>query len=446
MKKIALIHFRSGFTDGVSLEMNKWEIVLKELGHEVYYVSGEAKNEAFIIEEMNLNSVKFKMFFNNCYVALKDFKNEKLLEEAILLEAKIIEDKLFKIIKKNKIDLLIPNNVSSLGLHLPTGIAIANIIKKTNIKVVYHHHDFYFERERYNNPTASFINDLLLNYFPYNNENTTHVVINKIAQRSLIKMRNINSTVIPNVFDFKQKKWEIDDYNKDLKGKLGIKENDLVFLQATRIEDRKAIEIALDVVKEVYLNRSKLVNNRLYNGKVFNNDSKIHLIIAGLNELVSDKFELLNNKIIEMPFKVHLISDMVGAARSETPKKYSLWDIYPHADFVTYPSILEGWGNQLIEALFSKKPVIVYKYPVYKTDIKKYKFKVVSLGSKYEIDKNGLKRISDFRIKKASNKIINLLKDNKKYEKITESNFKKAFENLSFENLKTKIKNVINNI
>ncbi|MEN3009283.1 MAG: glycosyl transferase family 1, partial [Pseudothermotoga sp.] len=39
--KIALLHFRAGFTDGVSLEMEKWKTVLERMGHEVLYVAGE---------------------------------------------------------------------------------------------------------------------------------------------------------------------------------------------------------------------------------------------------------------------------------------------------------------------------------------------------------------------------------------------------------------------
>ncbi|HOT87697.1 MAG TPA: glycosyl transferase family 1, partial [Thermotogota bacterium] len=42
--KIGLMHFRSGFTDGVSLEMDKQKTVLEEMGHEVVFVCGELQS------------------------------------------------------------------------------------------------------------------------------------------------------------------------------------------------------------------------------------------------------------------------------------------------------------------------------------------------------------------------------------------------------------------
>jgi hypothetical protein len=49
---------------------------------------------------------------------------------------------------------------------------------------------------------------------------------------------------------------------------------------------------------------------------------------------------------------------------------FTLWDIYPHAHFITYPSTYEGFGNALIETLYFRKPLIVHTYPQYVADIK----------------------------------------------------------------------------
>ena len=42
--------------------------------------------------------------------------------------------------------------------------------------------------------------------------------------------------------------------------------------------------------------------------------------------------------------------------KTASEEQYSLWDIYPHADFITYPSLLEGFGNAFLEAIYFKKP------------------------------------------------------------------------------------------
>jgi len=48
---------------------------------------------------------------------------------------------------------------------------------------------------------------------------------------------------------------------------------------------------------------------------------------------------------------------------------HTLHDAYLAADLITYPSLFEGYGNALIEAIFYGKPVVVNRYPVYVADI-----------------------------------------------------------------------------
>ena len=67
-------------------------------------------------------------------------------------------------------------------------------------------------------------------------------------------------------------------------------------------------------------------------------------------------------------------------------KIYNFWDAYVFADLITYPSLLEGWGNQFLEGIFAKKPLIIFEYPVFLTDIKEKGFNIVSLGDNYKKD------------------------------------------------------------
>jgi glycosyltransferase involved in cell wall biosynthesis len=48
---------------------------------------------------------------------------------------------------------------------------------------------------------------------------------------------------------------------------------------------------------------------------------------------------------------------------------HSLHDAYLAADLITYPSLYEGFGNALLEALYYGVPVLVNRYPVYVADI-----------------------------------------------------------------------------
>jgi glycosyltransferase involved in cell wall biosynthesis len=73
-------------------------------------------------------------------------------------------------------------------------------------------------------------------------------------------------------------------------------------------------------------------------------------------------------------------SERFGEYRGTTAdgkKIYSLSDVYPHADLVTYPSLIEGFGNAFLEALYYRKPLVVNNYAIYATDIRPKGFKVI---------------------------------------------------------------------
>ena len=70
--------------------------------------------------------------------------------------------------------------------------------------------------------------------------------------------------------------------------------------------------------------------------------------------------------------------------RGVTPdgrKIYTLYDIYPHADLVTYPSTFEGFGNAFLEAIYFKKPIVVNNYSIYAIDIRPKGFKVIEFDN-----------------------------------------------------------------
>jgi len=259
--------------------------------------------------------------------------------------------------------------------------------------------------------------------------------------------RNLDSIIIPNVFDFDEKLWNVDDYNKDFREKLGIKDNDILMLQATRITNRKAIELAIDVVGEMQKeeNRKILEEAKLYNGKSFNGNSRIVLVLAGMIETADDYIERLKTRAEENSVEMLFVNNLVEHSRciKNNNKMYSLWDTYVFADIITYPSIQEGWGNQFLEGLFAKKPMLVFEYDVYKEDIKRKGFKVVSLGDKYELNEYGLAKVDKRVIERAAGECIKLLIDKDYREKIVEENFQSGREFFSLKSLEEKLKIII---
>ncbi len=446
--KIAMIHYRIGETDGVSLEMDKWKLSFEKLGHEVIYISGDKSAiDSVVVPRLSFKTAEHKKFFSNSYVKLTDYTEGELIDTFEKYSDELAED-LIKIIEDNNIDMIVPNNVSSLGFNVPIGIGIAKLIERTNIVCLYHHHDFYWERDRYSKPTCNYVTECLSKYFPFNNERTKHCVINQIAKAELMTRKGIDSVVVPNVFDFSAPLWIKDDYNRYIRNELGIKDNDLVFLQATRIADRKAIEMAVDLLNVLFKYKDKLIGRELYNGEVFTKHSEIYFVLAGMNELEDDRFEILNRRINESKFKSLYINDMVGHSRgiNGVQQKYSLWDIYTISDFVTYPSILEGWGNQLLEALFAKIPIVTYEYPVFETDISKFGLNIVSLGKEYSVDQEGMFYVKEEIYEECALKIIDILTSKVKYYEVSNANFDIAAKYLSYEALNDILESVMCNI
>ena len=442
---IALCHFRVGETDGVSLEMDKWKLVLEKLGHTVIYIAGSkgVLKNVEIIEELHYNDATNNKVVENAYVKFHSYKNKAEFKQEIESEAKSIETKLIEIINNKKIDLLMVNNMFSLGWNLSAGLGFSNAIKNSDVKCLCHHHDFHWEREKYSHPTCSFVQDYLNTIFPPVHPRIKHVVINNIAKNELFKRRGIESTVVPNVFEF-DNNWVVDDYNEDFRASFGIKNNDLIILQATRIVARKGIELALDFVAELDANKQKLVGKKLYNNQVFEADSSIVFLMVGLNE-DDPYFEKIMAYAKSKNINIKWVNEFVDHERHQNNSKkiYSLWDCYANCDIVTYTSLLEGWGNQFIEALVAKKIVISYQYPVFVLDILHLKFNTVDLGDAHTLKKDGLAAVSSEIIAKASNQTIDLITNETKYLKAVNQNYAIGKQNLSLDALEVLLKSIL---
>jgi glycosyltransferase involved in cell wall biosynthesis len=262
-----------------------------------------------------------------------------------------------------------------------------------------------------------------------------HALINSLAQHELLARKGIESVVVPNVFDFDDEPWTVDAFNQDFRAQIGLSENDILILQATRIVQRKSIELAVDFVKALSgpKRRAQLQSRGLYDGRRFGEDDRIVLVLAGYSEddLTGHYASKLKRKIADSGIDAIFIEDRVGGRRQTLGKRkiYSLWDTYVFADFVTYPSMGEGWGNQLLEALFARLPFMIFEYPVYEADIKDKGFRVVSLGNEIAgQDDRGLVMVAADVIERAADQAVDLLVDTHLRQERVEHNFQVARE------------------
>jgi glycosyltransferase involved in cell wall biosynthesis len=288
-------------------------------------------------------------------------------------------------------------------MQLPLAQALTEILSETGLPALAHNHDFYWERERFANCA---IPEFLDTYFPPDLPNLKHACINSQAQRDLQARRGIDSILIPNVFDFATPAPGIDDYNHDFRQAIGLSDDDWLILQPTRVIPRKGIELAIELLARL-------------------NDSHTKLVIthhAGDEGL--DYLHQLQKMAAENGVDLRYVADQVDDARRMTDdgrKIYSLWDTYPHADLVAYPSLYEGFGNALIETIYFRKPAFVNRYSVYVDDIGPLGFQFVELDGKVTDD--------------VVTAVHDLLLRPEKTKPIVEHNYRLGLEHFSYQTL-----------
>jgi glycosyltransferase involved in cell wall biosynthesis len=403
------------------------------MGHTVWYCSGNNDVPTnYNIPELYAQHPTTWKILRNSSVAFQDYASEQELERDIYNHADVLEQKLLRFIQEKKVNVLIPNNLCSGGYQPAAAIAFHRVMRKTGLPSIIHSHDFYFEESGEVRPTCHTAASIYERYFPVKLPNVQHVVINRIAQRELKRRKNIDATVVPNVFDFDQTPWVADEYNADFRARFGIGKDDLVFLQATRILDRKGIELAIDVVAELSkpARRRALAGAPTAAGGRFTKEASIVLLCSGIVETIGisgDYWGALKRRAKAKGVDMRHVGDLVKHSRETAPdggKVYSLWDSYVLADFVTYPSTWEGWGNQFIEAVFARLPVVLFEYPVWVSDLKEAGFDVVSLGNTVSgRGKDGLVSVPAARVRAAADRIVEILADPRLKRRIGEKNF-----------------------
>lgn len=411
---IGFIATRLHGTDGVTLEVEKWAKVLKKLDHEIYFCAGElggyAKNGTLIPELHFTDQTAYAL-------SQRAFGNEAEtdgheLADQIYKRADEMRAPLRSFIRSNHLDLIVVQNALTIPMNLPLGVSLTGLIAELGIDTIAHHHDFFWERQRYQ---TNAILDLLDTAFPAKLPNIQHVTINSIAKTRLNARRGIESTVIPNVLDFATPPPDVDDYNSDLRASLGLGKEDLFILQPTRVVQRKGIEMAIEIVKQL-----DLPNPTLYISHRSNDE--------GLSY-----WRWLIREASLMGVNVTLIDHWINSqrARVNEHKIYSLWDAYIHSDLITYPSLYEGFGNALLESIYFKKLAIINRYPVYNADIKPKGFEFIELDG----------FVNGTTVQETKE----LLNSPDQVKEMTEKNYQIALDNYSLQVLENRLKELIAN-
>ena len=348
--KVGFVSTRLAGTDGVSLETHKWAEVAQSMGHEVYYCAGELEDNApnpTLIPELHFRDPEAEAVGALVFGRMEPPEGlARRLEE----DTERLKAQLHGWLAESGIDVMVVENALAIPMHVPLGLALAQLIAETGIPTIGHHHDFYWERQRFR---LNCIPDLLQKTFPPALPSMRHVTINSLAQRDLQFFRGLEAMVVPNIFDYDTPAPGFDDYNQDFRQAMGFSPYDWLFLQPTRVIPRKGIDISFELLRRLREPRARLVISHQ----------------AGDEGMAY--FRQLLDRADAMNVEVHYLAGFIEEERVQRNgrKAYTLWDVYPHADFVTYPTLYEGFGNALLEAIYFRKPVLVNRYSVYVADI-----------------------------------------------------------------------------
>ncbi|MGD9212764.1 MAG: glycosyltransferase, partial [Desulfobacteraceae bacterium] len=190
-------------------------------------------------------------------------------------------------------------------------------------------------------------------------------------------------------------------------------DDELLILQPTRVVKRKGIEHAIELINRLGL-RAKLIISHASGDEGYDYEQRVrdYSKLMGVNTL--------------------FVSDIINDRRAMTTdgrKIYTLSDIYPFADLVTYPSTYEGFGNAFIEAVYYRKPIVVNNYSIYSADIKPKGFEVIEIDG----------YVTNFAVQ-LTEKVLN---DSQLKDKMVENNYKIAQHHFSYKALRWRLKALI---
>ncbi|MEO8510307.1 MAG: glycosyltransferase family 4 protein [Chloroflexota bacterium] len=411
--KIGIVATRLAGVDGVTFETAKWEAVLTSMGHEIRLCAGDV--DALRPNTRLVPAMHF-VYPPAALVTASAFDPDsepRAVRREIRRLARQLLPPLLDWVEHYELEALIVENAWAIPMQLPLGVALRELVERTRLPTIGHHHDYWWERERF---AACVVPDILRAAFPPDLPNVRHVSINSLAAAELLRRRRLDSVVVPNMFDFDHGRpppRERARIRERLRAELGMGDSGTLVVQPTRVVPRKGIELAIELVGRL-------------------GDPHAVLLLTspagdeGLTYLADLKRQAARSRVELRYAADRFAPDLEGVPIDPA---YSLHDAYIAADLITYPSLYEGFGNALVEAMFYRQPIVVNRYSVYDADIRPLGLRVVELEG----------AVTDAAVAE----VRALLADPARRERDTDHNFDVAHRHLGYEVLRERLEGLL---
>ena len=199
-RRMAIVSYRLGMADGVSVAAGQWVRALRRLGIRVRTVAGDGRPDVLVDS-----------------LALDSPRPPTPVELAAALD---------------DVDLVVVDNVCSLPMNRAVGEALADYLRGR--PAVLRHHDLPWERPQY----------AALRYWPRTDPAWRHVTINELARRELWQRRGIAATTVYHGFAERP----CPDQRVAVRRRMRVGDEPLV-LQPTRAIARKGIAAGLALTR-----------------------------------------------------------------------------------------------------------------------------------------------------------------------------------------------------
>ncbi|OGV42689.1 MAG: glycosyl transferase family 1 [Lentisphaerae bacterium GWF2_57_35] len=413
-RRIGFVSTRFAGTDGVSLESAKWAAILASDKHKCFWYSGRSDRDSSIslcIPEANFGHPENVWINEEIWGKIS---RSPLVSRRIHDLAEYLKSTLYDFVRQFGIDILLVENALSIPMHVPLGVAITEFLIESRTPTIAHHHDFYWERTRF---SINAVQDCLEMCFPPRDPLIQHVVINQAAQEELSWRKGVPTTLVPNALDYSSPPPPMDSYSTDVRTSIGLQPHDVMILQPTRVIPRKGIEHAITLLERLGNPKYKLIVSHESGDEGM--DYR-HMLV-----------EWAHNAGVDLRFVETRISDVRQYDR-EGKKMYTLWDLYQHADLVTYPSLYEGFGNAFLEAVYFRVPVLVNRYAIFGRDIEPKGFKVPIMDG--------------FITQKVVDDVRRILEDKEHRKQMVDHNYEVAARFFDYTEVRRKLRMLIVNL
>jgi mannosylglucosylglycerate synthase len=202
-RRAAILSYRLGMADGVSVTAAQWAAALRRLGMRVRTVAGEGRADVLI--------------------------------RGLALDATSPPSRHRLAAALDDCDVVVADNVCSLPMNRRVGEAVAAYL--AGRPAILRHHDLPWERERYTGVSA----------WPPDDPAWRHVTINELARQALAHRRGIAATTVYHGFDERPCPWRRDE----VRAALGVPGPGPLVLQPTRAIARKNVDVGLELAGEL---------------------------------------------------------------------------------------------------------------------------------------------------------------------------------------------------